>query len=274
MKNSENIAVNVSMVSIIGNMILSAFKLFAGITAHSGAMVSDAVHSASDVFSSIIVIIGIKISSKDSDKEHPYGHERMECVSAIILAVILLITGLFIGMEALRNIFNKDFSSLKVPETLALVSAVISIAVKEGMFWYTRHYAKLLKSDALMADAWHHRSDALSSVGAFIGIAGARMGFPVLDPIASLLICILYLFDISYALLYFSRLSEYVLPSSFVCNLNLLNIFPVCSISGISEISGIIFDIHSYNFCIESDRFFFRSSKISKADLTCADFLF
>ena len=145
MKNSENIAVNVSMVSIIGNMILSAFKLFAGITAHSGAMVSDAVHSASDVFSSIIVIIGIKISSKDSDKEHPYGHERMECVSAIILAVILLITGLFIGMEALRNIFNKDFSSLKVPETLALVSAVISIAVKEGMFWYTRHYAKLLK---------------------------------------------------------------------------------------------------------------------------------
>lgn len=190
MKNSENIAVKVSMVSIIGNMILSAFKLFAGITAHSGAMVSDAVHSASDVFSSIIVIIGIKISSKDSDKEHPYGHERMECVSAIILAVILLITGLFIGMEALRNIFNKDFSSLKVPETLALVSAVISIAVKEGMFWYTRHYAKLLKSDALMADAWHHRSDALSSVGAFIGIAGARMGFPVLDPIASLLICI------------------------------------------------------------------------------------
>lgn len=190
MKNSEKTAVRVSMVSIIGNLILSVFKLFAGITAHSGAMVSDAVHSASDVFSSIIVIIGVKLSAKASDKEHPYGHERLECVSAIVLAVILLITGLFIGANALRNISAGNFSSLEIPKTLALVSAGISIAVKEAMFWYTRHYAKTLKSDALMADAWHHRSDALSSVGALIGIAGARMGFPVLDPVASLVICL------------------------------------------------------------------------------------
>lgn len=190
MKNSEKTAVRVSMVSIIGNLILSVFKLFAGITAHSGAMVSDAVHSASDVFSSIIVIIGVKLSAKASDKEHPYGHERLECVSAIVLAVILLITGLFIGANALRNISAGNFSSLEIPKTLALVSAGISIAVKEVMFWYTRHYAKTLKSDALMADAWHHRSDALSSVGALIGIAGARMGFPVLDPVASLVICL------------------------------------------------------------------------------------
>lgn len=183
-------AVRVSAVSIAGNVILSLFKLFAGITAHSGAMVSDAVHSASDVFSSIIVIIGVKLSSKASDKDHPYGHERFECVSAIVLAVVLLVTGLFIGTGAVRSISSGDFSQLAVPELLALVSAGISIAVKEGMFWYTRHYAKLLKSDALMADAWHHRSDALSSVGALIGIAGARMGFPVLDPVASLVICV------------------------------------------------------------------------------------
>jgi len=190
MENSEKTAVRVSMVSIIGNLILTIFKLFAGITAHSGAMVSDAVHSASDVFSSIIVIIGVKLSAKASDKEHPYGHERLECVSAIVLAVILLITGLFIGADALQNISAGNFEELEIPKVLALVSAGVSIVTKELMFWYTRYYAKALKSDALMADAWHHRSDALSSVGALIGIAGARMGFPVLDPIASLVICL------------------------------------------------------------------------------------
>ncbi len=190
MEHFEKTAVKVSAVSIAGNLILSVFKLFAGITAHSSAMVSDAVHSASDVFSSIIVIIGIRISAKAEDKEHPYGHERLECVSAIVLAVILLITGLFIGADAIRNISAGNFENLEIPETLALVSAGISIVAKEAMFWYTRHYAKSLKSDALMADAWHHRSDALSSVGALIGIAGARMGFPVLDPVASLVICV------------------------------------------------------------------------------------
>ncbi|MDE6678053.1 MAG: cation diffusion facilitator family transporter, partial [Ruminococcus sp.] len=190
MEHFEKTAVKVSAVSIAGNLILSVFKLFAGITAHSGAMVSDAVHSASDVFSSIIVIIGIRISAKAEDKEHPYGHERLECVSAIVLAVILLITGLFIGADAIRNISAGNVENLEIPETLALVSAGISIIAKEAMFWYTRHYAKSLKSDALMADAWHHRSDALSSVGALIGIAGARMGFSVLDPVASLVICV------------------------------------------------------------------------------------
>lgn len=190
MENFEKTAVKVSAVSIVGNTVLSVFKLFAGITAHSGAMVSDAVHSASDVFSSIIVIIGVKLSAKSSDKEHPYGHERMECVSAIVLAVILLITGLFIGADAVRNISAGNFSDLEIPKILALVSAGVSIVAKEAMFWYTRHYAKILRSDALMADAWHHRSDALSSIGALIGIAGARMGFPVLDPVASLLICV------------------------------------------------------------------------------------
>lgn len=190
MENSEKTAVKVSAVSIVGNLILSVFKLFAGITAHSGAMVSDAVHSASDVFSSFIVIIGVKISAKASDKEHPYGHERLECVSAIVLAVVLLVTGLFIGADAVKNIVSGDFSGIAVPERLALISAGVSIVVKELMFWYTRFYAKNLRSDALMADAWHHRSDALSSVGALIGIAGARMGYPALEPLASLLICV------------------------------------------------------------------------------------
>lgn len=185
----EAIAVRVSMVSIIGNTVLSLLKMLAGILAHSGAMISDAVHSASDVFSSVIVIIGVKISAKDSDKEHPYGHERFECVAAILLAGILLVTALFIGHTALEHITGGSSKSLAIPGLSALLAAILSIVVKEAMYWYTRFYAKWLDSSALMADAWHHRSDALSSVGALIGIAGARMGYPVLDPIASLVIC-------------------------------------------------------------------------------------
>ena len=185
----EKNALKVSIVSIIGNVLLSLLKILAGIFAHSGAMVSDAVHSASDVFSSIIVIIGVKISSKDSDKDHPYGHERFECVAAIILSVILLISGLYIGHVAVEQITSGNSADMAIPGLMALVAAIISIVCKEAMYWYTRFYALRLDSSALMADAWHHRSDALSSVGALVGIAGARMGFPLLDTIASLVIC-------------------------------------------------------------------------------------
>lgn len=189
----EKTAVRVSMVSIIGNAILSALKLLAGIAANSGAMISDAVHSASDVLSSIIVIIGVKLSAKDSDRSHPYGHERFECVAAVVLAVILAVTGLFIGQSALAKITSRSPQSIAVPGVLAMLAAIVSIASKEAMYWYTRHYAKALDSGALMADAWHHRSDALSSVGALIGIAAARKGYPILDPIASLVICLFIL---------------------------------------------------------------------------------
>lgn len=187
---SEKTAVRVSLVSIIGNALLSVFKMLAGIIAHSGAMVSDAVHSASDVFSSVIVIIGVKISSKASDKDHPYGHERFECVAAIVLAVVLLISGLFIGHDAVERLSDADAREVTIPGALALAAAAVSIVCKEAMYWYTRFYAKRLDSGALMADAWHHRSDALSSVGALIGIAGARMGLPLLDTVASLIICV------------------------------------------------------------------------------------
>lgn len=190
MKNEfEKIAMNVSYVSIAANMVLSVFKLLAGIVAHSGAMISDAVHSASDVFSTIVVIIGIRISSKQSDKEHPYGHERMECVAAIVLATILAVTGLGIGYSAVGKILSGDYANLEVPGAMALIAALISIAVKEAMYWYTRYNAKKIDSSALMADAWHHRSDALSSVGALAGIAGARLGYPICDAAASLCIC-------------------------------------------------------------------------------------
>lgn len=184
----QDVANKVSIITIIVNISLSIIKFLAGVIAHSNAMISDAIHSASDVFSTIVVIIGIKLASKEADKEHPYGHERMECVAAIVLAMILFITGLGIGREAFSNIIQGNYSDLQVPGVLALVAAIVSIALKEAMYWYTRHYAKKIDSSALMADAWHHRSDSFSSIGALIGIGGARLGFPIMDSIASLVI--------------------------------------------------------------------------------------
>lgn len=184
----QRVANKVSFVTIIGNILLSVMKLIAGFIAHSNAMISDAIHSASDVFSTFVVIIGIKLASKKADKEHPYGHERLECVAAIVLSMVLFITGFGIGTAALKNITSGDYNNIVVPGVLALVAAIVSIVSKEAMYWYTRYNAKKIDSSALMADAWHHRSDAFSSIGALIGIAGARLGFPIMDSIASLII--------------------------------------------------------------------------------------
>ncbi len=192
-KSNEQIAMQVSRNSIIGNVLLSGFKLFAGVFAQSAAMISDAIHSLSDVFSTIIVMAGVKMANKKPDKEHPYGHERFECVAAIILSVILFATGAGIGWAGLQKVIAGNYGGLATPGMLALVAAIISIVVKEAMYWYTRNAAKKIDSSALMADAWHHRSDAFSSVGSFIGILGARLGFPILDPAACIVICLFIL---------------------------------------------------------------------------------
>ena len=192
-KTNEQIATRVSVNAIIGNVILAVFKLFAGIVANSAAMVSDAVHSLSDVLSTFIVIVGVKLAGKTSDKEHPYGHERMECAAAIILAVILFATGLLIGYNGVMKAIESNTGNLAIPGSLALAAAIASIVIKEAMYWYTRAAAKKINSGVLMASAWHHRSDAMSSVGSFIGILGARLGLPILDPIVCVVICALIL---------------------------------------------------------------------------------
>lgn len=184
----QKTANRVSLVSIIANIALSLLKLLAGILAHSNAMISDAIHSASDVFSTIVVIIGIKVSSKEPDKEHPYGHERLECVAAMILTMVLFVTGLSIGASALRTIITGAYKTAVAPGMLALIAAIVSILGKEAMFQYTKYHAKRIDSSALLADAWHHRSDALSSVGALVGILFARKGLLIMDSIASLVI--------------------------------------------------------------------------------------
>ena len=185
----KKVAVRVSWVSIIVNVLLSLGKFVAGLLAASGAMVSDAVHSFSDVISSALVMFGVSMAAKAEDESHPYGHERLECVTALLLAALLFVTGLGIGVSGIQNISRALAGELAAPGALALWAALISIAVKEGMYWYTKAAADKTKSGALLADAWHHRSDALSSVGSFCGILGARLGWPILDPLAALIIC-------------------------------------------------------------------------------------
>ena len=200
MTDSNQIINHISMAGIFGNILLTAFKLFAGIVGHSGAMISDAIHSMSDIFATFIAWLGVRFSAKEADASHPYGHERMECVASLILGTILLVTGAGIGYAGIEKITSGNYEELAVPGILALLAALVSIVVKEAMYWYTRHYAKILNSAAFMADAWHHRSDALSSVGSLLGISGAILGFPVLDPIASVVIC-LFILKVAYDIL-------------------------------------------------------------------------
>lgn len=198
--NEKAVIRRLSLVSIIGNAVLSAFKLFAGIYGHSGAMLSDAIHSFSDVLTTVIAYFGVKISKKDADRSHPFGHDRIESVFSMFLGLLLMVTGLELGKVGLTNIFSGNYETMAVPGGIALLAAVVSIISKEAMYWYTRHYAELIHSTAFMADAWHHRSDALSSVGSLAGIAGAMLGFPVLDSVASVVICV-FILKVSYDIL-------------------------------------------------------------------------
>ena len=156
-------------------------KLLAGIFGKSMAMLSDAIHSLSDVFGSIIVIIGVKVSKKKEDADHPFGHDRLECLASLALGAILFFTGAMLAYEGINKIYTK--APISTPGKIALFAAIVSIIAKEGMFWYTKINANRINSDALRAEAWHHRSDALSSVGSLIGVAGAMLGLKILDPI-------------------------------------------------------------------------------------------
>ena len=191
--NKTAITKQVAAVGVGGNVALSAIKLITGIMGNSTAMISDAIHSLSDVFATAIAFIGVRLAERDADATHPYGHERFECVASLMLGLILAGTGLAIGYTSLEAIATKSYASAGAPTAIALGAAVLSIATKEGMFWYTRYWARALNSSAFMADAWHHRSDAISSVGALLGIGASMLGFAAGDAIASLVICLIIL---------------------------------------------------------------------------------
>ncbi|WP_313757130.1 cation diffusion facilitator family transporter [Tissierella sp.] len=182
------LGVRASWITVIINIILAIAKIFAGVLGSSNAMIADGVHTLSDILTTFVVLLGLKISSKEADNEHPYGHEKYESVFAKILSILLLITGVFIGYKSIIILIN---GNINTPKSIALIAAFLSIIVKEGMYWYTIKVARKIKSISMEADAWHHRSDAFSSIGTFAGVLGARLGFPALDPIAGIIVSVL-----------------------------------------------------------------------------------
>lgn len=184
----------VTIVGSIINFILLLFKFFAGIMGHSAAMLADAVHSLSDFVTDIIVIVFVRISSKPEDEGHDYGHGKYETLATAIIGIALLFVGFGIFWNGASSIYHfLHGGSLQKPGMLALIAALISIVFKEALYHYTVFEGKKLNSQAVIANAWHHRSDALSSIGTAIGIGGAILlgnHWRVLDPIAAVVVSI------------------------------------------------------------------------------------
>lgn len=189
-KVQENLAIakRISIVSILWNVLLSIVKIIAGIIGNSGAMIADGIHSISDVATTVLAYLGVKMASKSADEDHPYGHEKIEPVMGKMLAIILFLTAAGIMYNSAQAIID---GNVETPKGIAIYAAILSIVIKEWMFHYTIKGANQINSGALRADAWHHRTDALSSIGSLIGISGAILGYPLLDPIAGVAIGLL-----------------------------------------------------------------------------------
>lgn len=193
-----------SWVGIIGNFLLAIIKGIIGWISGSHALIADAVHSASDVISSVTVLAGIRAANKPPDKEHPYGHGKAESISAIIVSILLILVGVEIASSSLQVFWGE---TPQAPTGIALIAVSISIICKELLYQYKHRLGKRINSPALMADAWHHRSDVLSSIGVFFGIGGAIIGEQIgyvqlvyLDPLAGIVVA-LFIMRIGYQMI-------------------------------------------------------------------------
>lgn len=241
----EQIGNRTILITVVMNIFLSLIKLLAGFIGHSTSMISDGVHSLSDVISSIGVFIGLRISQKPADIDHPYGHEKFEAVLSKILAFILFLTGLSIGYSAIETIVS---SSYIIPKMMTIWAALLSIGVKEWMYHYTIRQAKKIESTALAADAWHHRSDSLSSIGALIGIIGARLGFPILDPLAALVITLIIL---KVAIEIFVEATNQVIDKAASPELVNKIIQQIQSVNGVLAIDSLKTRVHSNRIYVD-----------------------
>ena len=185
----------ITLAGSIVNVVLLVFKFAAGILGHSAAMIADAIHSLSDFLTDIIVIVFVRLSSKPADRDHDYGHGKYETLATSVIGLALAVVAVLIGWDGIEKIADAlQGNRLESPGIIALWAALLSITLKEWIFRATRKVADEVKSKALEANAWHHRSDALSSVGTAIGIGGAVMlgdGWAILDPIAAIVVCVL-----------------------------------------------------------------------------------
>lgn len=193
-KSRETKIYRVTLLGSAVNILLLLFKFLAGILGHSAAMIADAVHSLSDFVTDIIVLLFVRISSKPQDKDHDYGHGKYETLATSIIGIILLIIGVMIGVNGGSKILSViQGGVIEQPGNIALIAAIVSIIMKEWVFRVTRKVSKEVHSSSLEANAWHHRSDALSSIGTAAGIGGAIVlgeKWAVLDPVAALIVSI------------------------------------------------------------------------------------
>lgn len=174
-----------TLIGVAVNLLLTIFKFLAGVIGKSQAMIADSLHSLSDGVATISVYFGIRAAQKPADEEHPYGHGNIEVVVAIFVAVLLVLTGVFLGYSAIHSIVRRHFST---PDKIAVVAAVISILVKEVLYRYTYIIGKNLNSPAIIANARDHRSDAFSSIGSLTAVLGARVGFVYMDAVGGIVI--------------------------------------------------------------------------------------
>ena len=185
----------VTFVGCLGNVLLMVCKLIAGFVGHSSAMIADAVHSLSDFVTDVIVLTFVSVSAKPQDKSHDYGHGKFETIATFFIGIALIAAATGIIISGIVNLVEwARGGDLEAPGTMALWAALFSIAVKEALYQYTAYHGKKLNSQAVIANAWHHRSDALSSIAAAIGIGGAILlgdRWTVLDPLASVVVGII-----------------------------------------------------------------------------------
>lgn len=193
-KEREKKIYRVTLMGSVVNVILLVFKFIAGILGGSAAMIADAVHSLSDFLTDIIVIAFVRISSKPEDEDHDYGHGKYETLATSIIGLALLMVGLYIFYNGARQIWDvMHGAEIEQPGLVAMIAAIVSILLKEWTYRFTVSVGKKVESQAVIANAWHHRSDALSSIGTAIGIGGAILlgkGWAVLDPVAALVVSV------------------------------------------------------------------------------------
>jgi len=199
-------AKKVTCVSFIANSILTAIKIYAGIFGYSAAMLADGVHSLSDFFTDIVVLIGFRFSDKPADDQHNYGHEKYETLATVIIGMALFFAGYKILISGIESIYEVLIGgkTIERPAEIALLAAVLSILSKECLYRYTKVVGERIKSPSVIANGWHHRSDAFSSFGTLIGIGGAFVlgeKWTILDPLASVIVS-MFIFKVAVEVLY------------------------------------------------------------------------
>lgn len=186
MVGNRSKAKKVALMTILFNGVLGIIKVVIGLLGKSSVLVADGIHSFSDLITTVGVLIGLRIAKEEPDECHPYGHEKIESAIAIILSAVIMVTAFYISFQALTALVNGQYN---VPHPITIYIAIIAIVSKEIMFWYTIKVGKQIKSPMLVADAWHHHGDALSSIAALIGIlANIHLGWHFIEHIATLII--------------------------------------------------------------------------------------